>query len=57
MRTSNMLERLNRELKRRTRVVCIFPNEASLLRLASPVLMEVDEHWMSGRKCLTMEVS
>jgi transposase-like protein len=57
MRTSNMLERLNRELKRRNRVVSIFPNEASLLRLASAVLMEVDEGWMSGRKYLTMETN
>jgi len=57
MRTSNMLERLNRELKRRTRVVSIFPNEASLLRLASALLMEVDEGWMSGRKYLTMETN
>ncbi|MCP4641321.1 MAG: IS256 family transposase [bacterium] len=57
MRTSNMLERLNRELKRRNRVVSIFPNEASLLRLASAVLMEVDEGWMSGRKYLTMEIN
>lgn len=57
MRTSNMLERLNRELKRRHRVVSIFPNEASLLRLASAVLMEVDEGWMSGRKYLTMETN
>lgn len=55
MRTSNMLERLNRELKRRTRVVSIFPNDAALLRLASAVLMEVDEGWMAGRKYLTME--
>jgi transposase-like protein len=55
MRTSNMLERLNRELKRRTRVVSIFPNDAALLRLASAVLMEIDEAWMSGRKYLTME--
>jgi transposase-like protein len=55
MRTSNMLERLNRELKRRNRVVSIFPNEASLLRLASAVLMEVDEGWISGKKYLTME--
>lgn len=43
MRTSNMLERLNRELKRRTRVVSIFPNDASLLRLASALLLETDE--------------
>lgn len=57
MRTSNMLERLNRELKRRTRVVSIFPNEAALLRLASAVLMETDEGWMSGRRYLTMETN
>jgi transposase-like protein len=57
MRTSNMLERLNRELKRRNRVVSIFPNEASLLRLASAVLMEVDEAWISGKKYLTMETN
>jgi len=57
MRTSNMLERLNRELKRRNRVVSIFPNEASLLRLASAVLMEVDEGWISGKKYLTMETN
>lgn len=57
MRTSNVLERLNRELKRRTRVVSIFPSEASLLRLASAVLMETDEDWMSGRKYLTMETN
>ena len=55
LRTSNMLERLNRELKRRTRVVSIFPNDAALLRLASAVLLETDESWMSGKKYLTME--
>ena len=54
MRTSKMLERLNREIKRRTRVVSIFPNDDALLRLASAVLMEVDEGSMSGRKHLTM---
>src|SRR3954447_24180971 len=43
LRTSNMLERLNEELKRRTRVAGLFPNDASLLRLASAVLMEVSE--------------
>lgn len=52
-----MLERLNRELKRRTRVVSIFPNDAALLRLASAVLLEIDESWMSSRKYLTMETS
>jgi len=52
-----MLERLGRELKRRNRVVSIFPSQASLLRLASAVLMEVDEGWMSGRKYLTMKAN
>ena len=57
MRTSNMLERLNREIKRRTGVVSIFPNDDALLRLASAVLMKVDEAWMAGRKYLTMETN
>ena len=54
MRTSNSIERLNREIKRRTRVVSIFPNEAALLRLATAVLMEIDEDWMAGKKYLTL---
>jgi len=40
MRTSNAAERLNQELKRRTRVVRIFPNDTSLLRLVTALLME-----------------
>ncbi|MCP3914488.1 MAG: IS256 family transposase, partial [bacterium] len=52
MRTSNMLERLNRELKRRTRVATLFPNEASLLRL---VLVEVSEEWETGKIYLRMD--
>lgn len=43
LRTNNLLERLNREIKRRTRVATLFPNEDSLLRLATAVLMETDE--------------
>ena len=54
LRTSNMLERLNEELKRRTRVAGLFPNDASLLRLVSAVLMEVGEDWETNRKYLTM---
>ena len=49
LRTSNMLERLNKEIHRRTRVATLFPNEASLLRLASAVLAEVDEEWQTGK--------
>lgn len=55
MRTSNALERINQELKRRTRVAKIFPNEASLLRLISALLMETSEDWESGKIYLNME--
>ena len=52
LRTNNMLERLNRELKRRTRVATLFPNEDSLLRLATAVLMETDEEWQTEKRYL-----
>ena len=55
LRTNNMLERLNRELKRRTRVATLFPNEASLLRLATAVLMETDEEWQTEKRYLSMK--
>ena len=45
MRTTNMLERQNKEIKRRTRVATLFPNEASLLRLVSAVLVELSDEW------------
>jgi transposase-like protein len=50
LRTNNGLERLNREIKRRTRVASIFPNEASLLRLATAVLMETDDEWQTEKR-------
>lgn len=53
LRTTNLNERINRELKRRTRVVGVFPNGASLERLATAVLMEIDEDWQSGTRYLT----
>ena len=55
LRTTNMIERLNREIKRRTRVASLFPNEASLLRLVSAILMETSEEWETSRKYLTLE--
>ena len=55
LRTTNMIERLNREIKRRTRVASLFPNEASLLRLVSALLMETSEEWETSRKYLTLE--
>jgi putative transposase len=54
LRTSNCLERLNREIRRRTKVVSIFPNEAACLRLISAILMEMDEEWQTGRVFLTL---
>jgi transposase-like protein len=49
LRTTNGLERINREIKRRTRVASIFPNTASCLRLVSALLAEFDEEWMTGK--------
>ncbi len=54
MRTTNMLERQNQELKRRTRVVRVFPNGASCLRLVSALLIETSQDWME-RLYLRME--
>lgn len=47
IRTTNVVERLNRELKRRSRVVSIFPNESSLLRLVTAMLAETSEEWLN----------
>jgi putative transposase len=54
MRSTNMLERYHQELKRRTRVVRIFPDEASCLRLISALAMETNEEWLC-RRYLDME--
>ena len=53
LRTTNGVERVNREVKRRTQVASIFPNEASCLRLASAVLMEISDDWQAGKAYLT----
>jgi len=55
LRTSNYLERLSQEIKRRTRVVRVFPNEQACLRLISAVLMEIGEEWEFGRLYLEIE--
>jgi putative transposase len=57
LRTSNALERVNQELKRRTRVASIFPNEASLLRLVSAILAETSDDWESSNTYLDMNPS
>jgi transposase-like protein len=53
LRTTNGLERVNRELRRRSRVASIFPNEASCLRLMSAVLMETSDDWQTDKAYLT----
>ena len=55
IRTTNSLERLNQEIKRRTRVVRIFPNRESCLRLVTALAVEVSEEWVTGRRYLDME--
>ncbi|MGH8161089.1 MAG: IS256 family transposase [Gammaproteobacteria bacterium] len=54
LRTSNICERVNKEIRRRTRVATLFPNEASCLRLASAVAMEISEEWVTGRAYLDL---
>jgi putative transposase len=54
IRTTNGLERLNEEIKRRTRVVRIFPNSAACLRLVTALCVEQSEEWLSGRRYLDM---
>jgi transposase-like protein len=50
-----VLERLNKEIKRRTRVATLFPNESSLLRLVSAVPAEISDEWETGRVYLTLD--
>ena len=54
IRTSNGIERLNREIKRRTRVAVLFPNKASALRLVTGVIIEIHEDWVTGKRYLDM---
>ena len=54
LRTSNMMENLNKQIKRRTKLVGAFPNKQSLLRLASAILSEISDDWETGKKYLDM---
>jgi putative transposase len=55
LRTSNGLEQRSKEIKRRTRVATLFPNEAALLRFASAVLAEISDDWETFRAYLNMQ--
>jgi len=55
LRTTNQPEQWYKKLKRRTRVATLFPNEASLLRLAEAALIETDEEWETEKIYLTLE--
>ena len=54
LRTTNGVERLNKEIKRRTRVATLFPNEASLLRLVPAVLSKISDDWETARSYLAI---
>ena len=51
----SLFDRINMELKRRTKVIGVFPNEESLLWLVGSILMDINEEWVTGRRHLTME--
>jgi len=55
IRTSNGSECINRDIKRKTRVAVLFPNDASALKLVTAILMEIHEEWITGRQYLDME--
>src|SRR5512137_1049477 len=57
IRTTNGLERINKELKRRTRVVGAFPNERSFMRLAVSILIDINEEWLTAKKYLSMDAN
>jgi transposase-like protein len=55
MKSTNLLERLNEEIKRRTLVVRIFPHTASCLRLVRALAVEMHENWIEAIRYLNME--
>ena len=55
IRTTNGLERINKELKRRTRVVGAFPSHQSFMRLGAAILIDINEEWMTTKKYLSMD--
>lgn len=55
IRTVNVVARLNQEIRRRTRVARLFPNEESCLRLVSAVVMDIHEEWVTGKRYIILE--
>jgi len=55
IRTTNSLERINKELKRRSRVAGAYPNDQSLLRVAVCIMMDINEDWITGKRYLSLE--
>jgi len=55
LRTTNSLERLNREIRRRSQVATLFPNEAACLRLVTAVVMEISDEWQTGRTFIRLD--
>ena len=55
IRTTNCMERINKELKRRSRVVGAFPNDQSFMRLGVSILIDINEEWLTGRKYLSWD--
>ena len=55
IKTMNILEKVNKELKKRSRAVGAFPNGKSLIRLAVMILIDINEEWLTGKRHLNME--
>lgn len=55
IRTTNLVERINKELKRRSRPIGAFPSDRSLMRLAGCIMININEEWITGKKYLSMD--
>lgn len=55
IRTTNLLERVHKEIKRRRRKIGAFPNDASLLRLAGSILIDINDEWIAGNRYLSVK--
>ncbi len=56
LRTTNVLERLNLEFKRRTKKIGAFPSDQSLMRLVVSIMIDINEEWITGKRYMSMEV-